>query len=161
MHRVDSSCRPRNLGHAPSTDRVTLSRRHIDLSPRLLPVDLEAQSVPGKFAQAVHPLVDALDQSTFDAHYRDDDNGAPAMLLKVALLAYSQGMVFSAPPRESRDVCSSIQVDRRIAASGERQQRVQAVRKRACAANERAMNAPSALLCACHRADMLPRKDHF
>ena len=51
--------------------------RHIDMSPRLLPVDLSA----------------------FDAHYRNDDNGAPAhaptMLFKAALLAYSQGMVSS------------------------------------------------------------------
>ena len=146
MHRIDSSYRPRNLGHAPSTDRATQFRRRIDLSPRLLPLDLEAQSVPGKFAHAVHQLVDALDQSAFDARYRDDDNGAPAMLLKAVLMAYSQEMVFLAPPRQSRDVCSSIHVDRRIAASGERQQRAQAARKRACTANERAVDAPSTLL---------------
>ena len=73
--------------------------RHIDLSPRLLPVDLESQLVPGTFAHAVHHLVDDLDLSAFDAHYRNDDNGAPAhsptMLLKVVLLAYSQGLVSS------------------------------------------------------------------
>src|SRR5690606_235410 len=73
--------------------------RHIDLSPRLLPVDLESQLVPGTFAHAVHHLVDDLDLSAFDVHYRNDDNGAPAhsptMLLKVVLLAYSQGLVSS------------------------------------------------------------------
>lgn len=73
--------------------------RHIDLSPRLLPVDLEVQLVPGTFAHAVHHLVDDLDLSSFDAHYRNDDNGAPAhaptMLLKAVLLAYSQGLVSS------------------------------------------------------------------
>ena len=73
--------------------------RHVDLSPRLLPVDLESQLVPGTFAHAVHHLVDDLDLSAFDAHYRNDDNGAPAhsptMLLKVVLLAYSQGLVSS------------------------------------------------------------------
>lgn len=73
--------------------------RHADLSPRLLPVDLESQLVPGTFAHAVHHLVDDLDLSAFDAHYRNDDNGAPAhspaMLLKVVLLAYSQGLVSS------------------------------------------------------------------
>jgi transposase len=73
--------------------------RHIDLSLRLLPVDLDAQLVPGTFAHAVHHLVDDLDLSAFDAHYRNDDNGAPAhapsMLLKAVLLAYSQGMVSS------------------------------------------------------------------
>jgi transposase len=73
--------------------------RHIDMSPRLLPVDLQAQLVPGSFAYAVHHLVDQLDLSAFDAHYRHDDSGAPAhaptMLLKAVLLAYSQGMVSS------------------------------------------------------------------
>ena len=73
--------------------------RHIDMSPRLLPVDLQAQLVPGSFAHALHHLVDQLDLSAFDAHYRNDDNGAPAhapvMLLKAVLLAYSQGMISS------------------------------------------------------------------
>lgn len=71
----------------------------VDMSPRLLPVDLEAQLIPGSFAHAVHHVVDALDLSAFDAHYRNDDTGAsahaPAMLLKAVLLAYSQGMVSS------------------------------------------------------------------
>lgn len=73
--------------------------RHIDMSPRLLPVDLQAQLVPGSFAHALHHLVDQLDLSVFDAHYRNDESGAPAhapaMLLKAVLLAYSQGMVSS------------------------------------------------------------------
>jgi transposase len=80
----------------------------VDMSPRLLPVDLEAQLVPGSFAHAVHYLVDALDLSAFAAHYRNDDNGAPAhapgMLLKAVLLAYSQGIVSSrAIERACRD----------------------------------------------------------
>ena len=65
--------------------------RHVDMNPRLLPVNLEAQLVPGTFAHAVHHLVDGLDLSAFDAQYRNDDNGAPAhapaMLLKAVLLA--------------------------------------------------------------------------
>jgi len=73
--------------------------KHVDMSPRLLPVDLESQLVPGSFAHAVHHLVDRLDLSAFDAHYRNDANGAtahqPAMLLKAVLLGYSQGMVSS------------------------------------------------------------------
>jgi hypothetical protein len=58
----------------------------LDMSPRLLPVNLDAQVVPGSFVHALHHLVDALDLSMFDAHYRNDANGAPAhapaMLLK-------------------------------------------------------------------------------
>jgi transposase len=73
--------------------------KHIDVRPRLLPVDLQAQLVPGSFAQALHHLVDQLDLSAFDAHYRNDESSAPAhaptMLLKAVLLAYSQGMVSS------------------------------------------------------------------
>jgi hypothetical protein len=69
------------------------------MSPRLLPVVLEEQLVPGTFADAVHRLVDVLDLSAFDAHYRNDTAGAPAhspgMLLKAVLLAYSQGIVSS------------------------------------------------------------------
>jgi transposase len=82
--------------------------KHVDLSPRLLPVDLDAQLVPGSFAHAVHHLVDSLDLSSFDAHYRNDDTGAsahsPSMLLKAVLLGYSQGMVSSrAIERACRD----------------------------------------------------------
>jgi transposase len=56
----------------------------------------------------VHHLVDSLDLSAFDAHFRNDDNGAPAhapaMLLKAVLLAYSQGIVSSrAIERACRD----------------------------------------------------------
>ena len=73
--------------------------KFVDMSPRLLPVDLEAQLVPGSFAHALHHLVDALDLSAFDAYYRNDAVGAsahaPAMLLKAVLLAYSQGMISS------------------------------------------------------------------
>ena len=67
--------------------------KFVDMSPRLLPVDLEVQLVPGTFAHALHHLVDALDLSAFDAHYRNDDNGAsahaPAMLLKAGTPARS------------------------------------------------------------------------
>jgi transposase len=73
--------------------------RDIDMSARLLPVSLEAQLVPGSFAHAVYHLVGELDLSDFDAHYRNDEVGAPAhapaMLLRAVLLGYSHGMVSS------------------------------------------------------------------
>lgn len=82
--------------------------KQIDMSPRLLPVVLEDQLVPGSFAHALHHLVDLLDLSAFDAHFCNDTNGAPAhspaMLLKAVLLAYSQGIVSSrAIERACRD----------------------------------------------------------
>jgi transposase len=73
--------------------------KYVDRSPRLLPVDLEAQLVPGTFAHALHHVIDELDLSAFDAHYRNDQTGAtahdPAMLLRAVLLGYSQGLVSS------------------------------------------------------------------
>ena len=52
--------------------------KFVDMSPRLLPVDLEAKLASGTYAHVVHHLVDVLDRSAFDAHYRNDVNGAPA-----------------------------------------------------------------------------------
>jgi hypothetical protein len=46
--------------------------KFVDMSPRLLPVVLEDRLVPGSFAHAVHHLVDTLDFSGFDSHYRND-----------------------------------------------------------------------------------------
>ncbi|MGK2927344.1 MAG: transposase, partial [Lysobacterales bacterium] len=73
--------------------------KQVDMSSRLLPVNLEAQLVPGTFAHALHHLIDELDLSAFDARYRNDDTGAPAhdpaMLLRAVLLGYSMGLVSS------------------------------------------------------------------
>lgn len=67
---------------------------------KLLPVDFDRQVVPGSFEHALCYLVDnELDLASFHARYRNDDNGAPAfdpaVLLKIALLAYSRGIVSS------------------------------------------------------------------
>ena len=74
--------------------------KHIDTSPRLLAVDLQRQLLPGTFEHALNHLLDhELDLSGFDARFRNDATGAsaypPAMLLKVVLFAYSQGIVSS------------------------------------------------------------------
>ena len=74
--------------------------KHIDTSPRFLAVDLRKQLLPGTFEHALNELLDHdLDLSAFDARYRNDETGAtaypPAMLLKVILFAYSQGIVSS------------------------------------------------------------------
>jgi transposase len=74
--------------------------KHIDTSPRFLPVDLAQQLLPGTFEHAVHHLLTReLDLSGFDARFRNDDTGAPAyppaMLLQVVLCAYAHGVVSS------------------------------------------------------------------
>ena len=74
--------------------------KHIDTSPRMLPVDLARQLLPGTFEHALNHLLDReIDLSSFDARFCNDETGAtaypPAMLLKVVLFAYSQGIVSS------------------------------------------------------------------
>ena len=66
----------------------------------LLPVVLAEQIVPGSFAFALDYLVDhELDLSGMDAKFKNDEVGAsaydPRVMLKVVLLAYSQGLISS------------------------------------------------------------------
>jgi transposase len=71
----------------------------IDTQPKLVPVDLARQLLPGTFEHALNYLLDAIDLSSFDARFRNDETGAPAyppaMLLKVVLAAYAHGIVSS------------------------------------------------------------------
>ena len=74
--------------------------KHIDTNPRFLPVDLARQLLPGTFEHALNHLLDhEIDLSDFDKRFVNDLTGAlaypPAMLLKVVLFAYSQGIVSS------------------------------------------------------------------
>ena len=74
--------------------------KHIDTSPRFLAVDLQQQLLPGTFEHALNHLLDhEVELTAFDKLYRNDLTGAPAyppaMLLKIILFAYSQGIVSS------------------------------------------------------------------
>lgn len=74
--------------------------KHIDTIPRFLAVDLQRQLLPGTIEHALNHLLDhEIDLSRFDARFCNDTTGAaaypPAMLLKVVLFAYSQGIVSS------------------------------------------------------------------
>lgn len=74
--------------------------KHIDTSPRFIAIDLQKQLLPGTFEHALNHLVDhVLDMTRFDSRYNNDLTGAsaypPAMLLKIVLFAYSQGIVRS------------------------------------------------------------------
>ena len=71
-----------------------------DHNSLLLPVVLSEQIVPGSFAFALNYLVDhELDLSALDAQFKNDEVGAsaydPRVMLKIALLAYSQGLISS------------------------------------------------------------------
>ena len=74
--------------------------KHIDASPRLLAVDLSRQLIAGTFEHALNHLLDhEIELTRFDKRFKNDRVGAaaypPAMMLKVVLFAYSQGIVSS------------------------------------------------------------------
>jgi hypothetical protein len=83
--------------------------KDVDRGMKLRAVDLDRQLLPGTFEHALAHLIDhELNLSHFDAHYRNDERGSaaypPAVLLKVVLFAYSQGLVSSrAIERACRD----------------------------------------------------------
>ena len=74
--------------------------KSLDTNPQFLSVDLARQMLPGTFEHALNHLLDhEVDLAHFDARFKNDATGAPAyppaMLLKVVLFAYSQGIVRS------------------------------------------------------------------
>ena len=94
---MDEMSNPR-VNNSRATKHGTL--QIIDTSPRFLPVDLRQQLVAGTFEHALDwPVDHELDLTSFDARYKNDDDGAPAyppgLLLKVVLFAYSRGMISS------------------------------------------------------------------
>ena len=79
----------------------------VDTNSQFLSVDLARQLLPGTFEHALNHLLDhEVDLAHFDARFKNDATGAPAyptaMLLKVVLFAYSQGIVRS---RDIERVC--------------------------------------------------------
>lgn len=71
-----------------------------DCNSLLLPVVLSEQIIPGSFAFALNYLVDhELDLGALDANFKNDEVGAsaydPRVMLKIVLLAYSQGLISS------------------------------------------------------------------
>ena len=74
--------------------------KQLDTNPQFVAIDLARQLLPGTFEHALNHLLDhEVDLTHFDARFRNDTTGAPAyppaMLLKVVLFAYSQGIVRS------------------------------------------------------------------
>lgn len=81
-------------GGSPNTTTATHIRSTVPM-PEQREIGLER--LRRTVAHALHHLIDELDLSAFDAHYRNDETGAtahdPAMLLRAGLLGYSQGLV--------------------------------------------------------------------
>jgi transposase len=87
---VYRNCFSENMARYKPQDRNSL----------LLPVVLSEQIVPGSFAFALDYLVDhELDLKPLDAQFKNDEVGAsaydPRVMLKIVLLAYSQGLISS------------------------------------------------------------------
>ena len=81
--------------------------KSLDTNPQFLSVDLARQLLPGTFEHALNHLLDhEVPLAHFDARFKNDTTGAPAyppaLLLKVVLFAYSQGIVSS---RQIERVC--------------------------------------------------------
>ena len=71
-----------------------------DRNSLLLPVVLSEQILPGSFAFALDYLVDnELDLNPLDDRFKNDEVGAsayePRVMLKIVLLAFSQGLISS------------------------------------------------------------------
>ena len=74
--------------------------KYIDTNPQFLAIDLARQLLPGTFEHALTHLLDCeVDLSHFDLRFRNDATGAPAyptaLLLKVVLFAYAEGIISS------------------------------------------------------------------
>lgn len=62
---------------SPAVEPSVAHYKYIDTNPRLLPVNLAAQLLPGTFEHAVDHLLDhAIALSAFDARFRNDTTGA-------------------------------------------------------------------------------------
>ena len=117
-----------------------------DHNSLLLPVVLSEQIIPGSFAFALNYLVDhELDLNALDAQFKNDEVGAsaynPRVMLKIVLLAYSQGLICS---RVIEQTCQrNVQF---IAVSGDSQ-------RRQCAASQ----GPQHPRADCRQPDAQPR----
>ena len=64
-----------------------------------VPICFDRQILPGTFEYALHHLMDQVDLSVFDSHYRNYEHGArayhPKVLLKIVLFAYARGLLGS------------------------------------------------------------------
>jgi transposase len=72
-----------------------------DYGLKFVPVDFSQQIVPGSFEHALCFLIDSgeVDLTGLEAQFRNDEVGAPAyapaVRLKIVLLAYSRGIISS------------------------------------------------------------------
>ncbi len=128
-----------------------------DRNSMLLPVVLSEQIVPGSFAFALDYLVDnELDLTAMDAKFKNDEVGAsaydPRVMLKIVLLAYSQGLISS---RTIEHAClRNVQF---IAISGDSQPSHAHIAKFVCSLSEQIKPLFSQVLMTCDAQGLIGR----
>jgi transposase len=128
-----------------------------DRNSLLLPVVLSEQIVPGSFAFALNYLVDhELDLTAMDAKFKNDEVGAsaydPRVMLKIVLLAYSQGLISS---RTIEQACArNVQF---IAISGDSQPSHTHIAKFVCSLSDQIKPLFSQVLMTCDAQGLIGR----
>lgn len=129
-----------------------------DRNSLLLPVVLSEQIVPGSFAFALDYLVDnELDLTAMDAKFKNDEVGAsaydPRIMLKIVLLAYSQGLISS---RTIEQACArNVQF---IAISGDSQPSHTHIAKFVCSLSDQIKPLFSQVLMTCDAQGLIGRE---
>lgn len=129
-----------------------------DRNSLLLPVVLSDQLVPGSFAFALDYLVDnELDLTAMDARFNNDEVGAsaydPRVMLKIVLLAYSQGLISS---RSIEQAClRNVQF---IAISGDSQPSHTHIAKFVCSLSDQIRPLFSQVLMTCDAQGLIGRE---
>jgi transposase len=128
-----------------------------DRNSLLLPVVLSEQIVPGSFAFALDYLVDnELKLTALDAKFKNDEVGAsaydPRVMLKIVLLAYSQGLISS---RAIEQACArNVQF---IAISGDSQPSHTHIAKFVCSLSDQIKPLFSQVLMTCDAQGLIGR----
>ena len=128
-----------------------------DRNSLLLPVVLSEQILAGSFAFALDYLVDnELDLRAMDAQFKNDEVGAsaydPRVMLKIVLLAYSQGLISS---RTIEQACArNVQF---IAISGDSQPSHTHIAKFVCSLSEQIKPLFSQVLLTCDAQGLIGR----
>jgi transposase len=128
-----------------------------DHNSLLLPVVLSEQIIPGSFAFALNYLVDhELDLRPLDAQFNNDEVGAsaydPRVMLKIVLLAYSQGIISS---RAIEQAC--IRNVQFIAISGDNQPSHTHIAKFVCSLSDQIKPLFSQVLMTCDAQGLIGR----
>jgi transposase len=137
---------------------VARYREHTNKQSMMIPLRFEEQIQAGTIEHAINCLVDnEIDLSGFEARYRNDETGAPAIhpaiLLKVVLFAYSRGIVSS---RRIARACEENVVF--MALSGDTQPHFTALAEFVSSMGEEAVRVFTAVLTVCYAEGLIGKK---